>query len=268
MSEPEELVEPTPAPDVPLLELRGVGMSYGNVEALRGIDLVARAGEVTCVLGDNGAGKSTLIKIVSGLHRHTGGQMLLEGEEVSFGSPHQAQERGIATVYQDLALASLMSTWRNFFLGSELTRKPFGRLDIDTMKKRTQESLDQMGVQIPDLERPVGSLSGGQRQVVAIARALHFGARVLILDEPTAALGVKQSGVVLKFIARARDRGVAVVFITHNPNHAWLVGDHFVVLKLGRVSLDGDKRSITLHRLTAEMAGGAEMEALSQEMAG
>lgn len=254
--------------DAPILELRGVGMHYGNVEALRGVDLVARAGEVTCVLGDNGAGKSTLIKIVSGLHRHTSGEMLIDGSPTSFGSPRDAQNLGIATVYQDLALAPLMSTWRNFYLGSEITKRPFGRLDIAEMKARTAESLEAMGIQLPDLERPVGSLSGGQRQVVAIARALHFGARVLILDEPTAALGVKQSGVVLKFIARARDRGVAVVFITHNPNHAWLVGNHFVVLKLGHVSLDGVKGGIRLEQLTTEMAGGAELDELSHELAG
>ena len=130
----------------------------------------------------------------------------------------------------------------------------------------TDETLRGMGIEIPDLERPVGSLSGGQRQVVAIARAVHFGARVLILDEPTAALGVKQSGMVLRNIARARDAGIAVVFITHNPNHAWLVGDHFVVLKLGRVVLDGTTRTLSLEQLTAEMAGGAELTELRHEL--
>ena len=257
-------VVPTP----PVLELRDIGKSYGHVHALRGVDLTARAGEVTCVLGDNGAGKSTLIKIMAGLHDYTSGQMLVDGEERHFASPRDAQATGIATVYQDIALAPLMALWRNFFLGNELTRKPFGRLDIDRMKQVAGESMRSMGVDIPDLETPVGSLSGGQRQSVAIARAIHFGARVLILDEPTAALGVKQSGVVLKYIARARDAGVAVVFITHNPNHAFLVGDHFVVLKLGRLSLDARRDEVTVDRLTREMAGVAELEQLSHELDG
>lgn len=251
------------APSV--LQLRDCGKSYGNVDALRGVDLVANAGEVTCVLGDNGAGKSTLIKIIAGLHRHTSGELLIDGTPRTFSSPRDAQDAGIATVYQDLALEPLMSVWRNFFLGRELTRS-FGRLDIPAMKRITDEALRGMGIVVPDLERPIGSLSGGQRQVVAIARAVHFGARVLILDEPTAALGVKQSGVVLKYIARAREAGLAVVFITHNPNHAWLVGQHFVVLKLGRVSLDGTKQTLTLQQLTAEMAGGAELEELQHEL--
>lgn len=255
----------TDADDAPVLELRDCGKSYGNVDALRGVDLVARSGEVTCVLGDNGAGKSTLIKIVAGLHKHTSGELLIHGAPCTFSSPRDAQDAGIATVYQDLALEPLMSVWRNFFLGRELTRG-FGRLDIAAMKRITDESLRGMGIVVPDLERPIGSLSGGQRQVVAIARAVHFGARVLILDEPTAALGVKQSGVVLKYIARAREAGLAVVFITHNPNHAWLVGQHFVVLKLGRVSLDGTRDSLTLQQLTAEMAGGAELEELEHEL--
>lgn len=250
----------------PILELRGVGKSYGSIDALRGVDLVADAGEVTCVLGDNGAGKSTLIKIISGLHRHTAGELLVDGRPTTFASPRDAQDAGIATVYQDLALAPLMSVWRNFFLGHELTRRPFGRLDIARMTSSTDEALRGMGIEIADLDRPVGSLSGGQRQVVAIARAIHFGARVLILDEPTAALGVKQSGVVLRYLARARDAGVAVVFITHNPNHAWLVGDHFVVLTLGRVVLDGTKDNLSLEQLTAEMAGGAELAELRHEL--
>lgn len=254
--------------EAPILELRDIGKSYGHVHALRGVDLVARAGEVTCVLGDNGAGKSTLIKIIAGLHDYTSGTMLVDGEERHFGSPRDAQAAGIATVYQDLALAPLMAVWRNFFLGNELTRKPFGRLDIDGMKRIADEAMRSMGIDIPDLETPVGSLSGGQRQCVAIARAIHFGAKVLILDEPTAALGVKQSGVVLQYIAKARDAGVAVVFITHNPNHAYLVGDHFVVLKLGRLSLDAARSEVTVEQLTREMAGVAELEQLSHELEG
>jgi simple sugar transport system ATP-binding protein len=248
----------------PVLELENVGKSYGNVHALRGVNITVRQGEVTCVLGDNGAGKSTLIKIVAGLHDYTEGTMKLRGVVTRFGSPRIAQTFGIATVYQDLALAPLMSVWRNFFLANEIRNGPL--LDIATMKRVCAEELTKMGIVIPDLDRPVGSLSGGQRQVVAIARAIHFGARVIILDEPTAALGVKQSGVVLKYIAKARDAGLGVIFITHNPHHAYLVGNHFVVLKLGQVALDAHRDELSLEQLTAEMAGGQELAELSHEL--
>lgn len=229
--------------------------------------LAVRQGEITCVLGDNGAGKSTLIKIIAGLHEHTDGILSVNGQQRRFSSPRESLDSGIATVYQDLALAPLMSVWRNFFLGNELTGR-FGRLDIAGMKRVAQEELTKMGISIPNLEQPVGMLSGGQRQCIAIARAIYFGAKVLILDEPTAALGVKQSGVVLKYIVKARDAGLGVVFITHNPHHAYLVGNHFVVLKLGRVALDTHRADITLAQLTNEMAGGSELEALSHELRG
>jgi simple sugar transport system ATP-binding protein len=251
---------------VPILELDDVGKRYGNVHALRGVNITVRKGEVTCVLGDNGAGKSTLIKIVAGLHEHTEGVMKLNGEETTFASPRVAQQSGIATVYQDLALAPLMSVWRNFFLGNEV-RKGLG-LDIDEMKRVAGEELTKMGIVIPDLDRPVSALSGGQRQVIAIARAIYFGANVVILDEPTAALGVKQSGVVLKYILKMRDAGLGVIFITHNPHHAYLVGNHFIILKLGRVVLDAHRSELTLEQLTGEMAGGQELEELSHELAG
>ena len=249
-----------------LVELRDVGKAYGNVEALRGVDLTVRAGHVTCVLGDNGAGKSTLIKIMSGLHDYTSGEMLVDGEVRHFSSPRQSLASGIATVYQDLALAPLQSVWRNFFLGNELTKGPFGVLDITQMKRVCDAELRKMGIVIPDLDRPVGGLSGGQRQCIAIARAIYFGAKVIILDEPTAALGVKQAGVVLKYITAAREAGLGVVLITHNPHHAYLVGDHFVVLKLGRVTMDKAKRETSLDELTAQMAGVSELEALEHEL--
>ena len=252
----------------PVLEMVDVGKSYGNVNALRGVSLRVRQGEVTCVLGDNGAGKSTLIKIMAGLHDYTEGQMKVNGIQRNFGSPRVAQASGIATVYQDLALAPLMSVWRNFFLGNEMYKGLFRNLDIDAMKKICDEELTKMGIVIPDLERPVGSLSGGQRQCIAIARAIYFGAKVIILDEPTAALGVKQSGVVLKYIVKARDAGLGVVFITHNPHHAYLVGNHFVILKLGRVVLDAHRDELTLDQLTGEMAGGQELAELSHELRG
>jgi simple sugar transport system ATP-binding protein len=251
---------------VPVLELDQVGKSYGNVHALRGVNISVKPGEVTCVLGDNGAGKSTLIKIIAGLHQHTEGVVRMDGEAINFSSPREAQSKGIATVYQDLALAPLMSVWRNFFLGNEM-KKGFS-LDIPQMKRIAGEELQKMGIVIPDLDRPVGALSGGQRQCIAIARAIYFGARVVILDEPTAALGVKQSGVVLKYVTKMRDSGLGVIFITHNPHHAYLVGNHFVILKLGRLVLDAHRDEISLDQLTAEMAGGQELAELSHELRG
>ncbi|GAA3729373.1 ATP-binding cassette domain-containing protein [Plantactinospora mayteni] len=262
--EPRQATDPAP----PLLQLDNVGKSYGNVHALRGVTLNVRQGEVTCVLGDNGAGKSTLISIISGLHDYTEGAMRLDGQPCRFASPRVAQSSGIATVYQNLALVPLMSVWRNFFLGNEIRRGPLRTLDIKRMKRICAEELRRMGIIVPDLDRPVASLSGGQRQCIAIARAIHFGAKVIILDEPTAALGVKQSGVVLKYILRARDAGLGVIFITHNPQQAYLVGDHFVILKLGQVALDARRDELTLARLTTEMAGGQELEELGAELRG
>ncbi|MFI7602064.1 ATP-binding cassette domain-containing protein [Actinoplanes sp. NPDC049681] len=252
----------------PLIEMSDVGKSYGAIRALRGIGLRVNAGEVTCVLGDNGAGKSTLIKIMSGLHPHNEGTLRVDGKELTFSSPREALDHGIATVYQDLAVVPLMEVWRNFFLGSEVTagRFPLAGLKIKEMKRIADEELRKMGIVVKDINQPIGTLSGGQRQCVAIARAVYFGARVLILDEPTAALGVKQSGVVLKYVAAARDAGLGVVFITHNPHHAYLVGDHFVILKLGATVLDKTRKEVTLDELTAQMAGGDELAELSHEL--
>ncbi|GAA3430696.1 ATP-binding cassette domain-containing protein [Kutzneria kofuensis] len=253
-----------------LLEVRGVGKTYGSVIALRDVSTVVNAGEVTCVLGDNGAGKSTLIKILAGLHQHDAGEFLVEGEPVQLSSPREALDRGIATVYQDLAVVPLMSVWRNFFLGSEPTKGfgPFRILDRRKAKDETRWALADMGIDLRDAEQPVGTLSGGERQCVAIARAVHFGAKVLILDEPTAALGVKQAGVVLKYVAQARDRGLGVVLITHNPHHAYPVGNRFLLLKRGRSLGCFDKKDISLEELTRQMAGGAELEALQHELRG
>ncbi len=250
----------------PVVELTDVGKQYGHVRALAGVTMSVRPGEVTCVLGDNGAGKSTLIKIMAGLHDYTDGTMVISGEQRRFSSPRESLDAGIATVYQDLALAPMMAVWRNFFLSNELRRGPLRTLDIPRMKQIAGDELRKMGIVIDDMNRPVGSLSGGQRQCVAIARAIYFGAKVIILDEPTAALGVKQSGVVLKYIVRAREAGLAVVFITHNPHHAHLVGDRFLVLKLGEVVLNVPRERITLDRLTKEMAGGEELEELTDEL--
>ncbi|MFF7976083.1 ATP-binding cassette domain-containing protein [Streptomyces sp. NPDC007905] len=252
----------------PLVELTGVNKHYGTVRALEGVSLEVHAGEITCVLGDNGAGKSTLIKTIAGLHRHDGGTLRIDGAETRLSSPREALDRGIATVYQDLAVVPLMPVWRNFFLGSEPRKGvgPFKRLDIGFMRRTTREALLRMGIDLRDVDQPIGTLSGGERQCVAIARAVHFGAKVLILDEPTAALGVKQSGVVLKYVAAARDEGLGVVLITHNPHHAYLVGDRFVLLRRGAMVGQYTRDEITLDELTRQMAGGSDLEALRHEL--
>lgn len=252
----------------PLLELRHVGKQYGAIRALHDITFSVRAGTVTCVLGDNGAGKSTLIKIISGLHPHDMGTLEIDGVSRHLGSPREALDLGIAVAYQDLAVVSLMPVWRNFFLGSELTKDKgvFRRLDIERMREITQKELADMGIRLRNINQPIGELSGGERQCVAIARAVHFGAKVLILDEPTAALGVKQSGVVLRYIVRARERGLGVIFITHNPHHAYPIGDQFLLLQRGESIGYFAKKEITIEKLMSLMAGGAELEALSHEL--
>ena len=193
----------------PLLEVRGVSKFFGNVIALKDISLGVNAGEVTCVLGDNGAGKSSFIKILSGVHQQDEGRLFVDDVEVRFTSPRDARACGIATVYQDLAMVPLMSIWRNFFLGAEPRKgiPPLSRLDSASAKRIVRDELRGMGIDIRDPDQPVGTLSGGERQSVAIARAVYFGARVLILDEPTSALGVKQAGVVLRYVAQAREPG-------------------------------------------------------------
>lgn len=265
MSENPALTDPPDhASTTPVLEVRGITKSFGRVTALQEVTCAVREGEVTCVLGDNGAGKSTFIKTLSGYHSPDSGQMLLDGEPVRLSSPRDALDRGIATVYQDLAIAPLMPVWRNFFLGSEPAR--FGMVRIREAKRIVVEEMAKMGITVRDPDQPIGTMSGGERQCVAIARAVYFGARVLILDEPTAALGVRQSGVVLKYVMRARERGLGVILITHNPNHAYLVGDHFVLLKRGRTVSDMTREETTLRDLAREMAGGAELEALEHEL--
>jgi simple sugar transport system ATP-binding protein len=252
----------------PLLEVRNVSKYFGNVIALKDVSVRVGAGEVTCVLGDNGAGKSTFIKILSGVHRHDEGELLVEGQETHFDSPREAKERGIATVFQDLATVPLMSIWRNFFLGSEPTKGagPLRRIDVKAAQQIMHDEMRKMGIDVRDPDQPVGTLSGGERQAVSIARAVYFGAKVLILDEPTSALGVKQSGVVLRYIAQARDRGLGVIFITHNPHHAYPVGDRFVILNRGRILGDWRKGEITRDELIKNMSGGAELDALEHEL--
>jgi simple sugar transport system ATP-binding protein len=259
MSEPKQAA---------LLEVREISKFFGSVNALQAISLTVRAGEVTCVLGDNGAGKSTLIKILSGVFAPDEGEFLVDGAPIRFTSPREARAQGISTVYQDLAMVPLMSIWRNFFLGSEPTKGwgPFRRFDAVTAKSLTSKELGAMGIDVRDPDQAVGTLSGGERQSVAIARAIHFGARLLILDEPTSALGVKQAGVVLRRIVQARELGLGVIFITHNPHHAYPVGDRFVVLKRGRSLGSYDKADIEQDELVRLMAGGAELDELSHEL--
>ncbi|MDH4279045.1 MAG: ATP-binding cassette domain-containing protein [Acidimicrobiia bacterium] len=251
-----------------LLELTDIGKYYGNIIALRHVTTEVNAGEVTCVLGDNGAGKSTLIKILAGVHQHDEGTFKLEGEEVRFESPREALDRGIAAVYQDLAMVPLMSVWRNFFLGSEPKKGtwPLQWIDTKSAKQIAKDEMAKMGIDIRDTEQPVGTLSGGERQSVAIARAVYFGAKVLILDEPTSALGVKQSGVVLRYIVEAAKRGLGVIFITHNPAHAYPVGDRFLILNRGHSMGNFAKDEIDQNELTRLMAGGAELEELQEEL--
>jgi simple sugar transport system ATP-binding protein len=252
----------------PLLEIDNVSKYFGNVIALKDVSATVDAGEVTCVLGDNGAGKSTFIKILSGVHHEDEGEIRMNGERVSFGSPRAAKERGIATVFQDLATVPLMSIWRNFFLGSEPTVGPWPirRIDIGEAKKVMRDELKKMGIDVRDPDQPVGTLSGGERQAVAIARAMHFGAKVLILDEPTSALGVKQSGIVLRYIVHARERGVGVIFISHNPHHAYPVGDHFVILNRGKLQGSWKRGEISRDDLVQMMAGGVELDQLTHEL--
>jgi simple sugar transport system ATP-binding protein len=256
------------ADDTPLLEARAVSKYFGSVNALQDVTLKVNAGEVACVLGDNGAGKSTLIKILSGVHVPDEGELLIEGEPVHFSGPRDARAHGIATVFQDLATVPLMSVWRNFFLGNEPThgRGVLQRLDVKGAQRIMREEMAKMGIDVRDPNQTVGTLSGGERQAVAIARAVYFGAKVLILDEPTSALGVRQSGIVLKYIVQARSMGRGVIFITHNPHHAYPVGDRFVLLKRGRTMGSYKKSDTTLEQLTSMMAGGAELEQLSHEL--
>src|ERR1700710_1420544 len=265
--------EPTPestssGTEGPLLEIREISKFFGSVISLKEISTTVRAGQVTCVLGDNGAGKSTFIKLLSGVHQPDEGTLLMDGHPVTFNSPREALDAGIATVFQDLAMIPLMAIWRNFFLGSEPTKGwgPLRRFDKEKAQRITNQELGDMGIDIRDTDQPVGTLSGGERQSVAIARAVHFGARLLILDEPTSALGVRQAGVVLKYILAARDKGLGVIFITHNPHHAYPVGDRFLLLKRGASIGNYEKNQVTRDELTGLMAGGSELEQLSHEL--
>jgi simple sugar transport system ATP-binding protein len=246
----------------PLLRAENIKMAYGPVVALQGASITVRAGQVTCLLGDNGAGKSTLIKILSGAVRPDAGSLSMEGASVTFASPREAIDAGIATVYQDLALVPILPIYRNFVLGNEPLKGiwPFRRFDVRSAKETARSELHQIGIEVTDASRLLGTLSGGQRQCVAIARAVHFGARVLILDEPTSALGIRQSQFVLRYISETSRRGVGVIFITHNPVHAHRVGDEFAILDRGKTTDVWKREEISVDELVLAMSGSRTEE--------
>ncbi len=239
----------TPAADTPLLEVRGLAKRFGNIDALRDVSFSLRPGSVLALLGDNGAGKSTLIKLLNGLFEPDRGEIYWSGEQVRLRAPKEAHALGIATVYQDLALVDALSIYRNLFLGREehITRRfgPISYIDVGLARRRAQQVVSEMGIRIRSANEPVASLSGGERQSIAIARGVLFSARLLILDEPTSALSLKQTERVLETIARVRDKGISVIVISHNVHHAIKVADQFVVLSHGKsiAAFDAGSRS-------------------------
>lgn len=254
----------------PIIQMRNIEKHFGRVIALAGVSVDVYPGECHCLLGDNGAGKSTFIKTMSGVHKPTSGEILFEGHPMSFDNPRSAIEAGIATVYQHLAMIPLMSVSRNFFMGNEPEKKvgPLSFFDHDLANRVTMSEMHKMGINLRGPDQAVGTLSGGERQTVAIARAVYFGAKVLILDEPTSALGVRQTANVLATIARVRKQGIAVVFITHNVRHALAVGDRFTVLNRGKTLGTALRGEITPDELQDMMAGGQEMVALEGSLGG
>jgi simple sugar transport system ATP-binding protein len=250
--------------------MENIEKHFGNIIALAGVSFDVLAGECHCLLGDNGAGKSTFIKTMAGVYKPSKGEMFVDGKPVVLASPRDAMNAGIATVYQDLAMIPLMSVTRNFWMGREPTRGwgPFKRFDIETANRVTMDAMQKMGINLREPDQAVGTLSGGERQTVAISRAVHFGAKVLILDEPTSALGVRQTANVLATIDRVRQQGVGVVFITHNVRHAMAVGDRFTVLNRGRTLGTAARGDIKAEELQDLMAGGQEMVQLEQSLGG
>jgi simple sugar transport system ATP-binding protein len=259
------------SPKPAVLELQSVDKSFGPIDVLHDISLKVQAGEVLCLLGDNGAGKSTLIKTLAGVYQPTRGKILMDGVETRLAGPRDASNRGIATVHQFGGTFPLMSIGRSFFVGVEPTKGwgPFKVFDRKKANEVAVKAVQDFGItRITDGERLVGGLSGGERQSLAIARAVYFGARVLILDEPTAALGVKQAAHVLRIVNEAKRRGLAVVFITHQVMHAMAVGDHFAVLIRGAIAADFRKGERTREEITDLMAGGETMSTLEASIEG
>jgi len=255
---------------VPIVEMRQITRHFGQVIALSDVSFDVRAGECHCLLGDNGAGKSTFIKVMSGVYKPSSGQMRVAGQPVQFHSPRNALEAGIATVYQDLAMIPLMSVARNFWMGREPEKGvwPLRRMDMNKANEVVVNEMRKMGIHLRGPDQAVGTLSGGERQTVAIARAVYFGARVLILDEPTSALGVRQTANVLKTIDQVRKQGVGVVFITHNVRHALAVGDRFTVLNRGQTLGTAQRGEVDALALQDMMAGGQELALLEDSLGG
>jgi simple sugar transport system ATP-binding protein len=231
----------------PMVEMRDIQKTFGTINVLRGIDFTVGRQEIVGLLGDNGAGKSTLIKILTGVYTPTGGEIYFEGKPVRIDSPHDARTLGIETVYQDLALVPLMSIARNFWLGQEITRRigPLEVLDKVEMAERTRAALLDIGIHIRNPDEPVGSLSGGERQSIAIGRAVYFGKKLLILDEPTSALSVGETAKVLEYTRAAKERGLSVIFITHNIGHVHHVADRFTIISHGQKVGDFRKEEVT-----------------------
>ena len=254
----------------PIIEMRDIEKHFGSVIALAGVSVDIHRGECHCLLGDNGAGKSTFIKTMSGVHKPTGGAILFEGRPMHFDDPRDAIAAGIATVYQDLAMIPLMSVSRNFFMGNEPTVRRLGLpfFNHEHANRVTMQEMRKMGINLRGPDQAVGTLSGGERQTVAIARAVHFGAKVLILDEPTSALGVRQTANVLATIDKVRKKDIAVVFITHNVRHALAVGDRFTVLNRGKTLGTAQRGQITPDAWQDMMAGGQEMAQLEGSLGG
>ncbi|WPE23855.1 ATP-binding cassette domain-containing protein [Shinella zoogloeoides] len=253
-----------------IVEMRNIQKHFGHVIALAGVSFDIRPGECHCLLGDNGAGKSTFIKIMSGVYKPSDGEVLVEGTPTPFHSPRDAMAAGIATVYQDLAMIPLMSVSRNFWMGREPERGiwPFKTFDTSKADEITVTEMRKMGINLRGPDQAVGTLSGGERQTVAIARAVYFGAKVLILDEPTSALGVRQTANVLSTIDRVRKQGIGVVFITHNVRHALAVGDRFTVLNRGQTLGTAERGTVDAAALQDMMAGGQELALLESSLGG
>ena len=253
----------------PLIEIKDLVKKFGAFTALNGVSLDVYPGEVHALLGDNGAGKSTLIKVLSGVHPATSGEIRVDGNSVNFESPREASDAGIGTVYQDLALNALTSVTRNFFLGREIKKGPgpFGLMQMDEMNKITMAEMAKIGINISNPNQPVGTMSGGQRQTLAIARAIFFGAKILILDEPTSALGQKQQMEVLKTIKKVQELGnIAIILITHNEIHAQLIADRYTFLSLGEVIGSGLSEELGGDDIKRLMAGGAKLGDLESEL--
>ncbi|MFE5793109.1 ATP-binding cassette domain-containing protein [Streptomyces sp. NPDC056503] len=242
--------------EAPVLSLRGVSKRFGAVQALSDFDLEVHAGEVVALVGDNGAGKSTAVKAIAGVNPPDGGVIEWQGRPVSIHRPHDAQNLGIATVYQDLALCDNLDVVGNLFLGRELRR--FGVLDEVRMEQRSRELLDTLSIRIPSVRIPVASLSGGQRQTVAIARSLIGEPRIVILDEPTAALGVEQTAEVLDLVERLRERGLGTILISHNMVDVMAVADRIAVLRLGRNNGFFDKSATSTEEIISAITGATD----------